>query len=174
MSARRPPDWKKRTCTRARTSDGPPFIQAADPLRRRGRIRGRLHRDHFPRWGRLMLGAARPGSARLGSAAAAVRRFPGILELFNECVCCCLLLPPPLSLSPSPPLRAASHHYRLLLLLMLPSSRHADDSCHAALMTLLEGSWRSLKQSVQPSAVGYKLKVLHYFHIVRYLFLTVH
>lgn len=54
-------------------------------------------------------GPARLGSARLGSAAAAVRRLPGILKLFNECVCCRLLLfLPPLSLSLLPPMRAAS------------------------------------------------------------------
>lgn len=34
----------------ARRSDiHPPFIKAADPLRRRRRVRGRLHRDHLPR-----------------------------------------------------------------------------------------------------------------------------
>lgn len=76
-----------------------------------------------------------------------------------------LLLPPPLSkaLPPSPPMRAASHRYRLMLLpLALPSSWHADDSCHAALMTLLEGSWRSLKQSEQPRAANNEKSSSHY------------
>lgn len=80
------------------------------------------------------------GAARLGSAAAAVRcdpaRLPGLRELVNECAAASSLP----SLSPAPLLRAASHHYGLMMLLTLPLSWHADDPCHAALMTFF---WRA-------------------------------
>lgn len=123
------------THTRARTHSErrairPPFIQAADPLRRRGRVGGRLHRDHLPRpcdgGGCCRCGAMLPEEASRSSGG----------SLMNVRCFLLLLLLVLLLLLPAPLLRAASHHYRLPVLLPpLPSSWHADDLCQAALMT---------------------------------------
>lgn len=75
-----------------------PFIEAADPLRRRGRAGGHLHRDHLPRPCVLLLDEA----SRLS-------------VVVNECETAALppsLPSPPL---PAPLLPAASHNHRLLL-----------------------------------------------------------
>lgn len=93
----------------------PPFVQAADPLRRRRRVGGRLHCDHLPR----------PSDGK--SCAVMLPEEPSRLSVVvNECKLRLRSLPAPLP-------RAASHNYRRLLLL-LPSSWHADDLCQAALM----------------------------------------
>lgn len=82
-----------------------PFIQAADPFRRRRQVRGRLHRNHLP-W------SCDGESCDVMQPEEASR----LSVVVNECKLRVRVLP-------APPLPAASHNYRLL-----PSSWHADVS----------------------------------------------